>query len=781
MFVFPGSGQGAASGYTIANSVRFRASASAGLIRTPSVNGNLTTWTWSGWVKRGSQTSDFLWSAGSTAGPAFTPYSLAAFDSNRVQFDEITPGPTIVGRLLSSTDVVVNDRAAWYHFVYVWDTGNATAGDRMRVYINGVRFTNFATVVNPSLNLQSQMNSTAQHNIVRFQTGSQFGDLYLAEIHFIGGQALDASNFGQFDINGVWIPKAYGGTYGTNGYYLKFDDGSTASNLGLDRSGNGNNWTVQNVSVTAGATYDWMTDTPTNNYAVLNSLLNQTQYNLQSPKGTAGTITNANLTVTGQASNWNGWTGTFPVSSGKWYWEVLSVAEPVANYKQLGIISLDGATVHIVASNLSTVNDIHGFALDLAAGTFVWYKNNVLQATLATGLTGFWLPYVVVANSAQMTFNFGQRPFAYTPPSGFVALNTANLSSAPVADGGLHMAATTYTGTGATNNVVNAEAFPPDFVWIKSRSNAYFHQLYDRLRGVQQALYSNATNAETTETTGLTAFNSNGFTVSTGTGVNQSAATYVAWQWKANGAAVTNTAGSISSQVSANTAAGISVLTYTGTGANATVGHGLGVAPALIIVKQRTKVGGTDQGFAVYHQSTGNTQYLTINSQNGAITSSTLWNNTSPSSTVFTVGTADSVNNVVNSMTYVAYCFAEVAGFSKFGSYVGNGSTEGPFVYCGFRPRYVLMKCSSSDLGATANWVVKDAARSPNNSALANLYPNSSALEDSVSTASIDLLSNGFKIRGIYAPINSNTATFIYIAFAENPFGGNNVRPVNAR
>lgn len=769
---------GAAPSYQIGNSVRFRAAASAGLLRNPSVNGNLTTWTWSGWVKRGSQTTDFLFSAGSTSGPLYTPYTLAAFDTNRVQLDEITPGPTVVGRLLTSTDVVVNDRAAWYHFVYVWDTGNATAADRMRIYVNGVRFTNFAggTVTNPSLNLNSQWNTTAQHNIVRFQNGSQFGDLYLAEIHFIGGQALDASSFGQFDSNGVWTPKAYGGTYGTNGFYLKFDDGSTAANLGLDRSGNGNNWTVSNVSVTAGPTYDWMTDTPTTNYAVLNVALNQTQYNNQSPKGTGGTITSGNLNVIGQASNWNGWTGTFPVSSGKWYWEVLSVAEPIPNYKELGIISESAATTHLIASGSSTAGDIHGFALDLGAGTFAWYKNNVSQGTLATGLTGFWLPYVAVANSAQMTFNFGQRPFAYTPPSGFVALRTSNMSSAPIANGRNQMTAITYTGTGATNTVFGY-AFPPDLVWIKARSQSYFHQVYDTQRGVQQTIYTNATNAETTDTTGLTAFTSSGFTVGTGTGVNQVSQTYVGWAWRANGAAVTNNVGTISSQVSANTTAGVSIVRYTGTGANATVGHGLGVAPALLIVKRRDTAG---FNWLVWQNTLVGTEYLLLDSPNAKATAQpTVWNSTVPASTVFSVGTNTAVN--ASGGTYVAYCFAAIPGFSKFGSYIGNGVADGPFVYCGFRPRYVLIKCSSSDLGASAFWVVKDTARSPLNTALANLYPNLTNLEDTTSTAAIDILSNGFKIRGTYTPINSNANTLIYVAFAENPFGGSNVSPVNAR
>lgn len=808
MSVLPGGfgSSGAAPSYQIGNSVRFRASASAGLIRTPSVNGNLTTWTWSGWVKRGSQTTDWLFTAGSTVGPAYTPYTLTAFDGNRVQFDEITPGPTVVGRLLTSTDVVVNDRAAWYHFVYVWDTGNLTATDRMRIYINGVRLTNFAggTVTNPTTSLPSQWNTTAQHSMVRFSTGLQFGDLYLAEINFIGGQALDASSFGQFDSNGVWTPKEYTGTYGTNGFYLKFDNGSTASNLGLDSSGNGNDWTVLNVSVTAGPSYDWMTDTPTNNYAVLNPL------NEIVAAGSGGvSLSECNLRLTGPAAANSGsiYVSTLAATTGKWYAEMTLVSVGTAN-SSFGIISAalarnysvdPGAQVNlfstatgVISKNGTTVqsslaacsaNDVIGIAVDLDAGTLQFYRNNAAYGSLVTGLTA--ANYVLFSYASRDSLgsvvsnwtNFGQRPFAYTPPAGFVALRTSNLPSAPLAKGADHFDVALYTGNQTARNITGF-AFQPDFVWIKARSSALRgHTLFDVARGATKYLVSNSTSQEVTVAQSLTSFTSDGFSLGTAIDTNESGQTFVGWSWRANGATVTNTAGSISSQVSANPAAGISVVTYTGTGANATVGHGLGIGPAFLIVK-RTDSNGLN--WIVWHSSLVGTEYLLLDSPNAKATGQpAVWNSTIPASTVFSVGTNTAVN--ASGGTYVAYCFAQISGFSKFGTYTGNGSADGPFVYCGFRPRYVMMKCSSSDLGASAYWVVKDAERSPNNVALANLYPNLINAEDTTATASIDLLSNGFKIRGTYTPINSNTNTIIYIAFAENPFGGSNVNPANAR
>jgi hypothetical protein len=291
--------------------------------------------------------------------------------------------------------------------------------------------------------------------------------------------------------------------------------------------------------------------------------------------------------------------------------------------------------------------------------------------------------------------------------------------------------------------------------------------LYDAVRGVQKQLESNNTAAETTETTGLTAFGSTGFTIGALAQMNTSAATYVGWQWNAGGSTVTNTSGSISAQVRANTTAGFSVVTYTGTAANATVGHGLGVAPSMIITKNRD----SSTAWWVYHTSLGNTQYLVLNTTAAAVTSSSAWNNTSPTSSVFSIGAA----NPSNANQDVAYCFAAVAGYSAFGSYTGNGSADGPFVYLGFRPRYLLIK---SVVVAGGTWVVFDSARSTYNVTGEKLAPNTADSENSGATGiagGVDFLSNGFKIRLSWGDINTSN-TLIYAAFAENPFKFSNAR-----
>ena len=325
-----------------------------------------------------------------------------------------------------------------------------------------------------------------------------------------------------------------------------------------------------------------------------------------------------------------------------------------------------------------------------------------------------------------------------------------------ITNGGKYMQAITYTGTGSTQTI--AVGFQPDFVWIKSRSAATDHKLTDSVRGVTKALISDTTGAETTDTNGVTAFTSNGFTIGSDSVYNTNAATYVAWCWKAGGTSASNTNGSITSTVSANTTAGFSVVTYTGTGANATVGHGLGVAPSMIILKQRNAV----DYWVVWQTALGSTGYLLLNSTNGSSTAATYWNSTTPTSTVFSLGSDSRPNG--SGTTYVAYCFAAVAGYSAFGSYTGNGSTDGPFVFTGFRPRWVLVKRSDS----TGDWNLHDTSRDAYNVADKSLFPNASNAE--TTPYYMDILSNGFKIRDSGSSMNTSSGTYIFMALAENPF-----------
>ena len=331
-----------------------------------------------------------------------------------------------------------------------------------------------------------------------------------------------------------------------------------------------------------------------------------------------------------------------------------------------------------------------------------------------------------------------------------------------------------YDGNGGTQTI-SSLAFSPDFVWIKGRNATPWHAIFDSVRGTGLRLSSNVTNAETGNGTTdlLQLFNSNGFTVNaTLNGVPDSsvnwdgsggaASSYVAWTWDAGTSTVSNTAGSITSQVRANPTAGFSVVTYTGNGTSgATVGHGLGVALSMMIIKKRSSTG----RWEVYLKVLGPTLYLEMDVTNGAGGPySGLWNNTDPTSTVFSIGNDSGVNS--SGGTYVAYCFSSVVGYSSMGSYVGNGSADGPFVYTGHRTRWLMIKRTD----ASDSWQIMDAARSDYNVADDQLYADLSNAESSTGSRAIDFLSNGFKVRGDNSGINANGGTYVYLSFAESPF-----------
>jgi hypothetical protein len=331
------------------------------------------------------------------------------------------------------------------------------------------------------------------------------------------------------------------------------------------------------------------------------------------------------------------------------------------------------------------------------------------------------------------------------------------------------MDATLYTGNASARSITNAGGFSPDLVWVKNRTDATTdHKWTDSVRGVTKSLESNTADVEATDTNGLTAFNSNGFSLGSDSSYNANSKAFVGWQWQAGqGSSASNTSGSITSTVSVNATAGFSVVTYTGTGANATVGHGLGVAPKLLFVKNRVGV----YNWRAWHTALPGTDYLFLTATDAVATSSTYWNSTVPTSTVFSLGTNAGVNN--SGETFVAYCFSEIAGYSKFGNYTGNGSTDGTFVYLGFRPKFVMIKRTD----ATANWSVRDSVRGTYNVNDYFIRPNTNDEETVAdSTFAIDFLSNGFKLRGTWQGQNASGGNLIYAAFAETPFKYANAR-----
>ena len=327
-----------------------------------------------------------------------------------------------------------------------------------------------------------------------------------------------------------------------------------------------------------------------------------------------------------------------------------------------------------------------------------------------------------------------------------------------------------YGGTGSSNALTGV-GFQPDFTWIKCRGHTSSHTLTDAVRGVTKHNSTNNTNAEYTSSTEITSFDSDGFTVGTDSGVNNASRTFVSWNWKANGAGSANTDGSINSTAtSANTTAGISIIKYTGTGSAATVGHGLGAVPKTIWIK---KTSGSES-WGNYHVSLGNTHFVQFNTTGASSDSDTFWNDTTPTSSVFSIKSDPGVN--ASGSTYIAYCFAEKTGFSKFGKYTGNGNTNGPFIFCGFKPALVIFKKTND----VVDWQMTDDKREGYNPDNDYLQANSSGAEQT--TDIIDLVSNGFKIRGDDSNgWNKSGSNYIWMAFAKEPLVASNGTPATAR
>ena len=730
MSIIQGTSKAAGGGYEIDQSCRFNDGDTPELSRTYTLS---APWTFSAWVKRGEITSENL-ILGATAGEIH-------FNAN----------DTLEAETTSST-ALFRDPSAWYH-IHVSDGG---------MYVNGVS--------------HGAVTTTALTNTKLFDDF----DGYAAEVHLQTGTSA-YTNFGESNTDGVWIPKS--ATAGDT--YLKF---ANSADFGTN-SGTGGAWTATNL-----ATTDQMLDTPTLNYCTWNVLAN---YSGLGGLSGSPTFSDGSLKAVSGATYQTA-TGTLSIKEGLFYWEVtvsalttyvaVGIANPgylgTGNYRRYydytGNKGSNGAAGTGYGATY-TAGDVIGIALDMTTGDIEFFKNNSSQGVAFTDVTSAlpddgWTPFIVL-NAATVVLDCGQSGFAYTPPTGFNALNTANLATPSITDGSAHFQPTLYTGTGSSLAVTQSgnSTFQPDLVWIKGRSGATEHVLTDTVRGVTKELSSNDTGAEETVAQGLTTFGSAGFTVGTDGSYNTSSATYVGWQWKANGSGSSNTDGSITSTASANTTAGFSVSTYTGTGSAATIGHGLGIAPKMIIVKKR--VAGTDDAWIVWHASLpGANYYLNLNDTGAQDTSVNYWNNTLPTSAVFSVGASNGTNE--NTKTFVAYCFAEIPGYSSFGSYTGNGSADGPFVYTGMTPEFVIIKRSNT----TENWIMLDNARSVYNPTNDVQYPNLAQTDNTNSTSTlVDNISNGFKVRGTNTNINASGSTYIYMAFAENPFGGDGVAPATAR
>ncbi len=806
--------------HSIDQSLRFEDSDDAYLARTFGTPTNNKKWTYSVWMKRGNLgTNQAIMSAdydGSNYWDIRFNTSDQIYIQNRIGASNL---------LIANTTAVFRDVSAWYNIVFVFDSDNATASNRAILYVNGVSQTLSAS---PSSGDASGYNVSGEpHHIGVSRTLSSSGgiwsefDGYQAEINFIDGQALSATSFGETKA-GIWIPKNTSGlTFGNNGFRLKFQDSSA---LGDDTSGNGNDFSTNGLAAT-----DVVLDSPTNNFATMNSV--------DPCVGTSVTLSQGNLKAVGKTSSYSGGVAsTFEFESGKWYWEVGINNEVTAgsNYYSFvgaatgepndvhrlsssgqaipslgsaadgwswegdGTINLRGTGTKAVSSvSAPSAGDILGFAMDLDNGNVYFYLNGTAQnsgSAVITGVTGLKTnPMVGLYNSSGVTFNFGQDSsfagtetaqgnadgngkgdFYYSPPSGFLALCSANLPNPGIdpaedeepAD---YFNTVLWTGNDVNDRSVTGVGFQPDWVWIKNRAVAEVHNLYDVIRGAGQQLYSNSTDDEFDRGIyGLKSFTSDGFTLGTGGEVNDTSETYVAWNWLAGGSAVTNNEGSIQSSVSANTEAGFSIVSYTGTASADTVGHGLSQAPELVIWKDReTAVNWLVQGDAMGAATSG---YIMLLNSTGSSYANSNFNTTLGASTITLDAGGTNYNG--SGKDTIAYCFHSVDGYSKIGgSYTGNGSSDGPFVYTGFRVAWVMIKRTDS----AADWIIFDNKRDVHNELTKFLYPNL-GIAEAAGSGVMDFLSNGFKLRGSTANRNASGGTYIYLAFAEQPFKYSNAR-----
>ena len=904
--------------YEVERSLRFNNGDSPYLRRDPTSTSNRKTSTLSVWLKRtklSTSNSVVIFSSNKTG--SSTAQVQLGFESNNTFTLRARQNGTTNGA--GTSTAVFRDPSAWYHIVYVLDTTQATNTNRFKLYVNGEQQTisyNSYPAQNGDLNMN--LSGCAMQFGAVYYGGSNVsnrGAFYLAEVNWIDGQAYDPSYFAETNpATGQWNPKKYTGSYGTNGFYLNFSDNSSTSALGTDSSGNGNNFTPNNFSVSAGAGNDSLEDTPTNNFATLNSL----------KKPTNGALSNGNLDGSGNASSWVSFFSTILVSSGKWFCEVK------VNATRVGVgIAKDGANENSYLGSAAdtyayfdlngkwnnnsdsaygatyTTNDIIGMALDMDAGTLIFYKNGASQGTAFTGLSGeFALGFTVYGGSASASINYGQRAFSYTVPTGYKSLCIANLPDPTIKLPNKHFGTLLWTGNATVRTISDTSEvnFTPDWVWVKSRSNGDDHQLTDSVRGSSKALKSNASEAEidwdvaySGNNKGMGDYVNGGFILDDNGNnqrYNRNNATFVAWNWNAgntdgktytvkvvsdsgnkyrfddfgtsavtldlaeggtytfdqsdssmsshpmqlsttangthgggsaystgvtyelDGSTVTlsafisgfssassrkliitvaasaptlyyycyyhsgmggavntnstlgssNFSGSIQSTVKANTTAGFSIVTYTGNGTGgATIGHGLGVTPNVLFVKNR---GTGARIWLVYHSANTSepaTEYLQLDGTAATGDDNSAWNDTAPTSTVFSVGTSASSNN--NGEGHVAYCFSEVAGYSKFGSYTGNGNADGTFVFTNFRPALIILKRTDT---AGYSWVLVDSKKDTFNVTDKGLIPN---LSDAEGTGySMDFLSNGFKLRLTGTAMNASGATYIYLCFAESPF-----------
>lgn len=771
--ILPGVLDGISRGYDITSSVlldRFSNAPTPGYFtRTFSTPTSQHTWTFSTWVKP-SKNQTVNGASASQGGQAFDIFEGGGVGSNNQfwWYDNIN----FYGEgYFFSTTPIFRDQTAWYHVVL--SVSNALSGtDKVRLWVNGSQITDFQNdnraswPTAPAASFSSKFNSAALHSLGGGASITNYFDGYMAETYFVDGQALTADSFGQVStITGTWVPKKWGGNFGNNGFYVNY---SNSSNLGADYSGNNNNFTKNgNAFATKDVPYPYTKDTTIGNYATWD-VANKFYDNAY--KGNTRIDTSVSSAMP----------ASIFVNSGKWYWEVkwVSGANP-----RIGITNLSGVGQDLGGSANSwcrlnnpsrvynagsapaygtdlTVGDTIMLALDIDAGKLWYGKNGTWEASgnPATGANpsqtftaGQTMSPAVGSGGGTPLYeaNFGSLGFVYTPPTGFNRLNTSNLTEPSIKKAPAYFSANAYVGNGSSK-VISGLNFSPNLVMIRSRAGAStgVHDTVRSSGGSIPVLYTDLANVESAGGSYLSSFNSDGYTLNNNSSGNNNGTNYVGWSWKEDGIA------------------GFDIVTYTGNGsASQTIPHNLSAVPKFIIIKPRSF---SDSWF-IWHTGLSAGTSLRFSTAVPEAGFSSAFGNTLPTSSNFYVGGSGANWTSANNQQYVAYLWTDIPGFSRFGTYTGTGSSNGPVVNLGFKPAWLLIK----NISSAEQWAVMDNRRPPiGNNGTANFLPLQSSGAEDVNSSyhQIDRLSNGFKIRGqAQQLINLNGDNYIYAAFAESP------------
>ena len=765
-------------------------------------------YSYSSWIKRvdiSGQTC--LWGAG--GGSQTNTHAEGIYITGSNQIALIYRGAVGSGSVgwYAYSKNLIRDYGSWYHIMLTYDNNQSGIANKIKYYFNGVEVPYYSGVGSPG-DLEFVNKSGVAQYIGRMDQGAGpgYARVYQAETHVADGYIWTPSDFGYTDAHtGQWRPKTpedISVNYGNNGFYLDYADNTSTSTIGIDRSGNGNNWTASGFNVGSGIDNDSVEDTPTNNWCVWNLLTDVSDI----------TLSEGNLKAVSGTDSWPAIFGTHGASSGKWYYEAVGADNTrwglgwstedfkygTSNTFSEGhfAYSQDPLTFYQGGSNSAingtpafTTGNVLQIAIDIDAGK-TWFGINNTWVNASNGSAGDPAagtnPTItfsekgqkhypkMINNLGNVSVNFGQQGFPYTPPAGFQALNSKNLATvnaAGVVNPKRHFAVINYSGNSSTNKITGLE-FKPDCVWTKVTNATGQYSIFDSVRGVTKRLGNGAngfgTNVETTVAASLQSFDENGFTFGAEAG-NNNGENYTAWCWKGGGTAVSNSDGTITSSVSVNKDAGFSVVGYTGNETdNATVGHGLGKSPDVVIIKDRVS-NSAGNNWYVYHSALTSGHYVKLNqtSNSAAVSGTSNGGVGSVTSTTFNFiqGTSGNNKNVNESGdTFIAYCWTAIPGYSKFGSYVGNGDNGGTFVNFGFKPAFVILKRLASE-----SWIFADIKRTTNELQPIDYYLLSTSNAAQSTGIIYDFVSNGIKFRSNSQ--NELGSTYIYMAWAEEPSG----------